>query len=147
MAERFQHTRADQNGNLMGLEAEIPRRFQGVQPDWKQRQSKKRIFIFLVHGINPAGQNIRDRPRRLGGNRSRTETRRTVAMPSSRVSVTGVSQSSQRATMSRLTSWPASRSFRANCCCVHLRSSRTRRIRFPMMLPCFILSFYGWVFV
>ena len=147
MAERFQHPRAGQNGNLMGLEAEIPRRFQGVQPDGKQRQSEKRIFIFLVHGRNLAGQNIRGRPRPLGGNRSRTETRRTVAMPSIRVSVTGVSDSSQRATMSRLTSWPATRSFRANCRCVNLRSSRTRRIRFPMMLPCFILSFSGRVCV
>ena len=48
MAERFEHPRAGQNGNLMGLEAEIPRRFQGVQPDGKQRQSEKRIFIFLA---------------------------------------------------------------------------------------------------
>jgi len=147
MTEWFQHISADQNGNLMGLKAEIPCRFQSVQPGGKQRQSEKCIFVFLVHGINQAGQIIRERPRRLGGNRSTTETRSSVAMPSIRVSVTGVSQVSQRATMSRLTLWPAPRSFRANFCCVHPRSSRRSRMRPPMMLPCLILSFSVWACV
>ena len=52
VAERFQHFCANQNGNLMGLKTEIPRRFQSVQPRGKQRQSEKRVFIFLVHGTN-----------------------------------------------------------------------------------------------
>jgi len=46
MSERFQHPRAGQNGISWGWEAEIPRRFQGVQPDGKQRQSAE-TYIYL----------------------------------------------------------------------------------------------------
>ena len=103
IAEWFQQSCANQNGNLMWLETKIPTGLEGAQPEWKPRQIQKRVFFLVVHNRLVSGYFDLGRPRRFGGKRSRMDTRRSVATTGSRESGMEVSQVSQRATISRLT--------------------------------------------